>query len=194
MFKTGSKVLFQDPSVNRRLLRSATVAESGSESFSVCFDSEAIALSEGDELIAYFHGRREFMQQVVRVIEIAGDGSGPRVGFEAVGDEISAENRETLRTGTLSANLFATIGEDRQLSVEDISATGFAVLSTAQYAVGATLDVSLGFAGDFYSGAVVVQSVRERGPGTARYGLRALEVGDLRDGLDEISCALQGKR
>jgi hypothetical protein len=194
MFKTGAKILFQDPSADRRLLRSATVAESGSESFSVRFDSKAIALREGDELIAYFHGRREFMQQVVRVIEVAGVGNGPRLGLEPVGDEMSAENRESSRTSALSANVFATLGEDRRLSVEDISATGFAVVSRAQYAVGDTVEVSIGFEGDLFSGAVVVRSVRERGPGTTRYGLHALEVGDLQDGLDQISCALRGKR
>ena len=200
MFKVGTKILFQEPAVDRRLLRSATVAESrcegreARESFVVRFDSEGISLREGDELIAYFHGRREFMQQVVRVVEVRNGGdSAPAVGLVLVGDEVSAESRALARTTTLSTDLFAALGEERRLSVEDVSSIGFAVVSSVEYAMGATLEVSLGFRGDFYSGAVLVQSVREQGPNATRYGLRALDEGDLQDGLDQISRALQGK-
>ena len=90
-------------------------------------------------------------------------------------------------------DLFAELGEDRHVAVEDVSSTGFSILSASEYAIGATLEVSLTFEGDLYSGAVLVQSVSEQVGDATRYGLRVLDAGDLRDGLDHITRWLQTK-
>ena len=74
MFKPGTKVLFQEPTSDVQLLRSASVVESHEDSFSIQFDGDPIELDEGLELIAYFHAGRDFMQQVVRVIALVEDG------------------------------------------------------------------------------------------------------------------------
>ena len=134
MFKPQTKILFQKPTADTRLLLSATVVES-------CEDS--------------------------------------------------AEHRQTHRAIALSVNLFAAPGEDRDLTVQDVSPTGFAVVSKVEYSIGATLDVSLTFDGDIYSGTALVQSIREFSSGRIRYGLCVLEQGDLQDGLQQISLAVQ---
>jgi hypothetical protein len=191
MFKPETKILFQEPTADTRRLRSATVIESSPSSFSVGFDSEVIELDEGQELVAYFHGRREFMQQIVRVIAVAGDGDDLVLEIEPVGDAMSAERRTDDRATAISADIFAALGEDRSLGVEDVSSTGFAVVSGFEYFRGAALNVSLAFDGDIYSGTAWVQSILELGEGQIRYGLVALDEGDLRDGLQQISQAMQ---
>lgn len=191
MFKPETKILFQEPMSDVRLLRSATVVESCDQSFSIQFDGDSLELDEGQELIAYFHAGRDFMQQIVRVIELLDGGDKLVVDLEPVGDAASAEQRQTYRASAISADLFAELGEDRDLTVQDVSTTGFAVVSSAEYLIGTTIDVSLSFEGDMFSGTASVQSIREFTPTRIRYGLRALEGGDLSDGLSQISLAVQ---
>ena len=201
MFKPETKILFQEATAGTRLLLSATVVESCEDSFTVEFDSEEIdseeidsekiELDEGQELIAYFHGSPEFMQQLVRVVELIDRAGKLVIDLAPVGDAVSAEFRQYSRAIAISANLFAVLGEDRDLTVQDVSPTGFAVVSKVEYSIGATLDVSLTFDGDIYSGTALVQSIREFSSGRIRYGLRVLEQGDLQDGLQQISLAVQ---
>lgn len=191
MFKPGTKVLFQEPTSDVQLLRSASVVESHEDSFSIQFDGDPIELDEGLELIAYFHADRDFMQQVVRVIALVEDGDKLVVDLEPTGDAASAEQRPIYRASAISADLFAQLGEDRNLSVQDVSSSGFAVVSSIEYRIGATLDVSLRFEGDMFSGTASVQSIRELSPTRIRYGLRAQGGGDLEDGLRQISLAMQ---
>ena len=191
MFKPGTKVLFQEPTSDVQLLRSASVVESHDDSFSIQFDGSPIELHEGLELIAYFHAGRDFMQQVVRVIALVKDGDKLVVDLEPTADATSAEQRPVYRASAISADLFAQLGEDRNLSVQDVSPSGFAVVSSVEYAIGTTLDVSLSFEGDMFSGTASVQSIREFTPTRIRYGLRALGGGDLEDGLRQLSLLMQ---
>jgi hypothetical protein len=191
MIKPDIEILFQDPRSEARLLRSAQVIEANEEIFSIEFGSQAIAVDEGMELIAFFRVERQFMQQIVRVIELIDDGSRQLVDFEYVGDPVSAESRESYRATTISADLAAEVGTDRDLTVQDVSSTGFAVVSTREYPMGTVLEVALNFEGDLYSGTASVQSIREFSLQRVRYGMRVLEGGDLPDGLHQISLAVQ---
>ncbi len=78
--------------------------------------------------------------------------------------------------------------------VLDVSATGFAVFSTAEHSVGHMLQATLYHNDNPFQGTVVVQSTREFG-NKMRYGLRALDgkrsKATLKTALNRINLAVQ---
>jgi hypothetical protein len=198
MFKTGTYILFQEPTSETRLLRSSTVTETEDEHFTVEFGEEKIRFEVGQELLCYFDGEREFMQQAVRLVELVAEEPQLVARLATVGDPISAESRQTYRVSTISVDIFAKVGEERGLSVQDVSATGFAVNAKGSYPIGTTFPVSITFEDDMYSGVAAIQSVQQLRPGRIRYGLHALAedpgAGDLLDGLHQVSLAVRRER
>ena len=75
-----------------------------------------------------------------------------------------------------------------------MSATGFAVFSTAQYQIGQTMQATLYHDGDSILGTVVVQSAREYGK-NMRYGIRAIDderkTATLKSALARVNLAVQ---
>jgi hypothetical protein len=195
MFKTGTNIFFQEPTAATRLLHLSTVTEVEDQSVTAEFEGESIPLEVGQEFLCYFDGEGEFMQLIVRVVDVVAREPRLAAKLVAVGDPISAESRQTCRVPTISANILAEFGEEHELYVQDVSATGFAVIAKGSYPIGATFPVSITHEGDIYCGVAAIQSVRELRPGRMRYGLRALEegpdAGDLLDGLHQIDMAVQ---
>ncbi len=73
-----------------------------------------------------------------------------------------------------SADVKAQLGEDPETcEVLDVSATGFAIVSDAEYSVGQTLQATLYHNGTPVQGKAVVQSSRAFGKQN-RYGFRAV--------------------
>ena len=70
MIKTGSDILFQEPTSETRRLRRSTVVAAEDGSFSIQFVAEPFAFEADQEVLMYFNGKREFMQQVGRVAEV----------------------------------------------------------------------------------------------------------------------------
>ena len=199
MIKTGNDVLFQEPTCDTRRLRRSVVVEASAEAFSIQFVAEPFEFEEGQEVLMYFNGKREFMQQVGRVTTIAQpeEGTSEPVTFtlEPVGDPISAESRQNYRVSTISAELEARVGEEEHVAVQDLSSTGFAVLASTEYKLGQTMEVSIQHDEEQCHGIASVQSIRELGPGRIRYGLRAIEedphTGEFLQVLQRISLAVQ---
>ena len=199
MIKTGSDILFQEPACDTRRLRRSVVVEASSDAFSIQFVAEPFAFEADQEVLMYFNGKREFMQQVGRVAEVVPadeeSGEGPIFTIEPIGDPISAESRQNYRVSTISASLEAQVGEEQNLQVQDLSSTGFAVLATEDYPLGQTLEVSIAHGDEHCHGTASVQSVREFGPGRIRYGMRAIEedphTGEFLQVLQRISLAVQ---
>jgi len=195
MFKTGTDILFQDPTSETRLLRRSTVTETEGEHFTVEFGEEEIQLEVGQELLCYFDGEREFMQQVVRLVELVAEEPPLVARLATLGDPASAESRQTDRVSTISVDIFAEVGEERGLRLQDVSTTGFALIARGDYPIGATFPVSITFEDDIYSGVAAIQSIRQLSPGRLRYGLLPLAespgAGDLLDGLRQVSLGVQ---
>lgn len=194
MFQPEMELLFQDPTSETRLLRSARVIDASLGTFSIEFSSHVIELEEGDELIAFFLGSNQFMQQIVKVVELIEDDGQHFVDLEYIGEPVSAETREFYRATVLSADIAAELGEERDLTVQDVSSTGFAVVSANEFSIGTVLDVAINFEGDLYSGTASVQSIRAFSSKRIRYGMRALEGGDLADGLHQICMTVQRRQ
>lgn len=206
MLKLGNDVLFQEPTVSSRRLRRSVVVAVGEDSISVRFVGEPFAFAIDQDVLMYFTGKREFMQQIGRILEIEAqaapvDASAPAVKegpvfvIQPVGDPISAEARQHYRVSTISAGIEARMGEEGSLQVQDLSATGFAVLADQQYAIGQVVEVSIRHGEEACHGLVAVQSFRELESGRLRYGLRAIEkdphAKDFVATLQRISLAVQ---
>jgi hypothetical protein len=193
--KTGIDILFQEPTCQTRRLRRSVVIESSSENFSIRFVADPFAFEVDQEVLMYFSGKTEFMQQIGCVKEIveAEEGSDERPLFliEPIGDEISAESRQNYRVSTLSADLEARV----DLSVQDLSSSGFAVVASAEYQIGQTIEVSIAHGEDECHGIASVQSIRSLNSDRIRYGLRAIEedphTGQFLQVLQRISLAVQ---
>ena len=206
MLKLGNDVLFQEPTVSSRRLRRSVVVDIGQESISVRFVGEPFAFEVDQEVLMFFTAKREFMQQIGRITEIVAATApvdpeadamkeGPVFVLEPVGDPISAESRQTYRVSTISAGIQAHLGKESNLQVQDLSATGFAVLSDQRYSIGQVIDVKVRHGEEACHGLVSVQSFRELESGRLRYGLRAMEkdthAKDFLRTLQRISFAVQ---
>lgn len=199
MIKTGSDILFQEPTCSTRRLRRSVVVDASDDAFSIQFVAEPFAFEVDQEVLMYFNGNREFMQQVGRITEVAEaeeDASeGPIYTIEPVGDPISAESRGHYRVSTISAGLEARVGSEDNLQVQDLSSTGFAVLASEEYQLGQTVEVAIAHGDEQCHGIASIQSIREFGPGRIRYGMRAIEedphTGQFLEVLQRISLAVQ---
>ena len=201
MIKTGCDILFQEPTCDTRRLRRSVVVEASNDEFSIQFVAEPFAFEMDQEVLMYFNGKREFMQQVGRIKAVAeceaeeGGSEGPIYTIEPIGDPISAESRENYRVSTISAGLEARVGAEENLQVQDLSSTGFAVLAGEDYSLGQTVEVSIAHGEEQCHGIAAVQSVRDFGAGRIRYGMRAIEedphTGEFLEVLQRISLAVQ---
>lgn len=197
--KTGIDILFQEPTCTTRRLRRSVVVETSKDTFSIRFVADAFAFEVDQEVLMYFNGKTEFMQQVGCIKEVIeaeeGSDEGPTFVIEPVGDPISAESRQNYRVSTISANLEARVGEEENLQIQDLSATGFAVLASESYQLGQTIEVGIAHGEEQCHGRASVQSIRPLGAKRVRYGLRALEedphTGEFLQTLQRISLAVQ---
>ena len=197
--KTGSDILFQEPTCKTRRLRRSVVVEVSADTFSINFVAEPFEFEVDQEVLMYFSGKTEFLQQVGRIKEVLpaeeGEEAGPTFVIEPVGDPISAESRQHYRVSTISADLKARVGDEEELDVQDLSSTGFAVLASKDYQIGQTIEVGIMHEEERCHGIASVQSVRAFGPGRIRYGLRAIEedphTGEFLQVLQRISLAVQ---
>lgn len=239
MLKVGNDVLFQEPTVSIRRLRRSVVIAAEDDSISVRFVGEPFEFAVDQEILMFFNGKREFMQQVGRILEIqqpeppvgpaaspdAADATaapqaeksiakpappvtvskalgktaiagkakiavagaksaavvpekkkeGPVFVIEPVGDPISAESRQSYRVSTISAGIQARMGGEAGLQVQDLSATGFALLADKKYKIGQTVEVAIQYGEEACHGKASIQSFRELESGRLRYGVRAIE-------------------
>jgi len=205
MIKTGSDILFQEPTCDTRRLRRSVVVDASADEFSIQFVAEPFAFEADQEVLMYFNGKREFMQQVGRVKEISepdtestdeeGANNATTFTIEPIGDAISAESRQNYRVSTISADLEAQVGDEEGVKVQDLSSTGFAVLASEEYQLGQTIEVSIAHDEEQCHGVAAVQSIRDFGGGRIRYGMRAIEedphTGEFLQVLQRISLAVQ---
>jgi hypothetical protein len=70
MLKVGNDVLFQEPTVSIRRLRRSVVIGAADDEVSVRFVGEPFAFELDQEVLMFFNGKREFMQQIGRITEI----------------------------------------------------------------------------------------------------------------------------
>ncbi len=182
------------------MLYPGKVSATTDKGYNAVFEGRAFSLEDGAEVLMFYEINRHFMQQPVRVVSVVqtkSDDDWTRITLEleTTGDPISAENRERYRVSCYSADVKAQLGEDPEMcEVVDVSETGFAIFSDAEYTVGQTLQATLYHNGTPVHGTAVVQSYQAFGK-KIRYGLRAVDderpKATLKKDLNRINLAVQ---
>ena len=134
------------------------------------------------------------MQQPARIEAVLQSEPRTVFGFETTGELVSAEARQCYRVSTVMASLTAVVA-DEECPLLDVSASGFAILSTAQHKMGKVVTVVLHYKGTKYTGQARIQSIREMPDGRIRYGFNAQDSkragGDLHKGQRQITMDVQ---
>lgn len=197
MLATGSGLFVQvSTDAHKRILHPAKVKESGKGIFTVEMDEPGLEFTPGQDIVVFYDLRGEFVQQVARVSAVLTTAPRAVFGFETMGAPVSAESRQCYRVSTVVAELMAKVGEEDNCPLLDVSATGFSVMSSRQYPIGASLAITLRFDGVAFSGTASVLSVKELAAQKWRYGLHCLEErkpggNHLKNGLRRISMEVQ---
>jgi hypothetical protein len=196
MATIGSDIYLRIPQESdQRILHPGTVQTIQDGIHTACFEEQDVAADPGDEVIIYFERQGKFMQQAARVAAIAAVDAQPVIGFEFIGEAVSAESRECFRVCTLTAEVTATLDDKETCEVLDISSTGFAVLSTSERNLGAAVKVTMCHQDRQFNGSASIKSVRDLGGGKFRYGMHCVDnraAGDnLENGLRTVSTAVQ---
>jgi hypothetical protein len=196
MLKVDSELHIQDPSIqNKRYLHKGTVLEVTGDAIIAAYANSRFEIENEQEVAVFYNHNRKFLQQAAKVLDVLDDETQLVLKIETRGDPVSAEGREHYRVSTASADIKATIGDEGDCALVDISAMGFAVITHQNLNLGSSVTAAVTYVGEDYSGTVCVQSVRDLGRGRIRYGMRYLEdesqAGTLRTGLQKICIAVE---
>ncbi len=196
--KTDMDIFLRTP--EHEELYPGKVSATTDKGYNAVFVGRAFSLEGGAEVLVFYEIKYRFMQQPVRVLSVVeekkdADGTRITLELETTGDPFFAETRECYRVSCYSADVKAQLGEDREMcEVLDVSATGFSILSDAEYTVGQTLQATLYHNGTPVQGTAVVQSYRAFGKKN-RYGFRAVDdkrlKATLKKDLNRINLAVQ---
>ena len=194
--KNGSRVFLRFDSPSRgRVLEPGTVDEMRENNWTLSFESRPHAVENGEKKLIYHGGARDFFEQQVIVKEQSSDGPRFVLTIEPIEEAISVATREEIRVSTVEAGLTATLEEEADCPVCDVSFSGLAVVSTWRYHVGQCLEIALRYGDDEYVGQVEVQGVHAIDAGKTRYGLLGVfdtpEGRNLQNGLTRMTLGIQ---
>lgn len=160
-------------------------------------EEAGLSLAAGQDIIIFFEVGGKFVKQSAR-IEAISDDETPTFDFVPIGEPVSAENRQQFRVSAVMSDLTATLGDEKQCKLLDVSASGFSVMSTQEHKISAIVDTGLFHEGESYSGRVRIQSIRDMSPDGIRYGLYCVDEkassANLAQGLRKMSMDLQRKQ
>ena len=191
---TGFFVQVPDESV-QRLLHSAVIQGFVNSTYTADLHEDAAPLESGQDIFVYYESNGKFKRQSARIVAIVDTPSGRTFSFRFTGDAVSGEGRRCYRVSTVMAVVTATLGDEENCPVVDVSATGFAVIAAEQYMVTDIIEVTIRFEGETFNGRGRIESARELGVGRTRYGLHCVDGKStdetLSKGLQQISAAVQ---
>ena len=148
-------------------------------------DPPLASLTEDSEIVIFFHGTKEFMQQPATINEIVHGEEKVTFGIQTAGDAVSAESRKSYRVCTVLGSYEVDLGDEGARHIVDVSATGLAIIATGEYAFGQVLPIAFDLKGKRYKGTVCVQSIKPVSQGT-RYGMVYADAENGKtDNLDE---------
>ena len=196
MIGMSTELFFQFPSeTSKRVLHPVEVVEVSDDVFTARFEEPGLMPEPEQNVLVYYEIRREFMQQSAQVVAVLETQPTATFAFKTTGDPVSAEGRECYRARAMFLDVTCRFGDERDCPLQDVSATGLAVVAEPGLKIGDTVGVSFAFDGVRAEGTACVQSVRELASGRARYGLHSIgrEKADreFRDALNRISLAVQ---
>ena len=196
MFKTGFEIFLRLPnSGNDRLLHPAVVEAASEQETRLLLKEEGVEVSEDLDVILYFKRKHSFLQQPAHITAVELDDTTYIVTLTTSGDPISAEGREFYRVTAISADVDAKVGSGEPCRLQNVSASGFAIVSSDNFSIGEILPVVLRYKNTEYTGTVCIQTIRALGRNRTRYGLScvsgAILGNSLLDGLTRLSLLIQ---
>ena len=200
MPQQGTKVFIRFTSQSKTpVLHPATVIQAKSNSsFAVQPEDETLAFEVGLELMIYFESAGQFVQQPARVEAVPEEDPETGIELKTLGEWVSAENRQAFRVCTVMSNINATFGGEKGCPLNDVSATGFAVIAPGNFQIGQVIDAVVTYEDKTYTGRVSIQSVREMTNGKTRYGVNCVKdstsSASLVHGVRDISMAEQRRQ
>ena len=167
---TGFFVQIPDES-GERILYTAVVQGFVKSTYTADLHEDATPLESGQDILVYYESSGKFMRQSARIVRVVDTPSGRTFSFQFAGDSVSGEGRRCYRVSTVMALVTATLEDEENCTVVDVSATGFAVIATEQYMATDIIDVTIRFEGATFNGRGRIESARELGAGRIRYGV-----------------------
>lgn len=182
-----------------RILYPAKLLGGDGSNYSAEIEEQGLTLEEEQNVLVFYEIGQKFVKQAAKITAVSQcEGENPTIGFRSVGEPVSAEGRQHYRVSTAAVDLTAALGVEKQCRLLDVSSIGFSVFATKEHAIGATLDAGLFHRGDFYSGQVCIQSIRDMGDGRIRYGLHCVDDkhtgANLEQGLRTMTMDIQRKQ
>ena len=178
-----------------RILHPAKMVGVNDGAYTAEIEEAGVLPDEGAEFQIYFETAKDFLKQAATVQAVHTDEPTPTIEFIIVGDPVSAESRQYFRVSTVMSNLTATLGDESDCELLNVSTVGFCVLATAHYDIGSTAGASMSHQGVLYAGRGCVQSIRSMDKDQIRYGLHAVDTnglsGNLEAGLRRMTTAIQ---
>ncbi len=212
MINAGDQFYVQIPSQSGgRILQPAVVVEHSDSKYTAELEVESPSLEAGNDIVVFFEQKKEFMQQSGRIdmvkpcdmptddsITASGETESPMstlIGFQLVGEPVSAENRQCYRVSTVMVELTATLDGEANCHLLDISSSGFSLLSSREHSYGSLVEVTLEYGEKTYTGQARIQNIIEHPRGVFRYGLHGIEdkqaESELGKGRQVISMDIQ---
>ena len=197
--KEGNRIFLRFDSPSRgRLLQSGVVQEIREGGLTLAFESRHLAVETGEEKLVYYNRARNFVQQPVLVEAQTSDGPPFVLSVKSIGDDVSEGSREEDRVSTIGTGLTATLEDECDCSVQDVSLSGLSAIATRKYPVGRCVEIAIPYGDEEYVGQVEIRCVNALDDGKVRYGL--LGVFDtaagrsLQNGLTRMTLAIQQQR
>ena len=136
-------------------------------------------LPPGTALLLYYEINRNFMKHPARVLEVVKGSQDDKnllaFKLELIGQPVPAESREYYRVVTALDGLTATIGEQGEGWLVDVSVTGFAVIAKPGLKNGTTMPVTLRYENATFTGNAGLQSITPLDAKRTRYGFSSVE-------------------
>jgi hypothetical protein len=182
-----------DPS-GCRVLRPGIITAIAQDRWTIEFENSELPIKTGGGWLIYYHEFQEFVQRCVQIEQQSKEGPRLRLVLKVIGDVVSVNTRQEYRVSAINAGLTATLDTEEGCTIQEISMSGLGLVSGRKYSIDQTLDVTLRYKDDEFSGRMTVQYALEVDGERTRYGLRGLfQAGDgspLRSGLTRTTLAI----
>ena len=189
MPKQDDKVFYRIPNeqgAKKQILHAGVVLSVEEETCVVRLDDSCPAIEENLDGFLHFEHKQKFFQQAARVARKESD--EPCVfALKLQGQPVSAESRQCYRVSCLGAGIKATVGEEKDCEVVDVSATGLAFYTTGTFEIGRQVRVTFFYGGEEYAGQATIQSMRRVSARLIRYGVHC---GDTKSKTDTLARSL----
>ncbi|MFV1978360.1 MAG: hypothetical protein ACC649_03310 [Myxococcota bacterium] len=180
------------------MLQLGIVHEVRDSGWTLSFENRHHAVETGEEKVVYYYRGRKFVQQLVLVEAQSGDGPPFVLTLKPFGDAIAVETRQEDRISTIGTGLTATLEDEPDCLIHDVSLSGLAMIATRKYPVGRCLEIAIRYGDEEYVGQAEIRCVNALDGGKTRYGLLGVfdtaEGRDLQNGLTRMTLDIQQQR